>query len=691
MGRVKVIAAADHLDRFITTPRAGLLELVWNALDADAHEVHIDPQLGVVGGIESLTVTDDGTGLSADRAESEFGALGGSWKRLAQATPEGRALHGRLGGGRFAAYGLGHNIRWDSVNDATTGRKSVVVKGARSSAHEFDIDVTDSDAEETGTTVTIASLTEPALKYIDSGRMLQDLTKALAVYITQYQPKVFIQDREIRPSDLIESTTPIDLEVEVDGNKLSIPMSIVEWNQNFDRGLYLCDERGVALHEMKPGIQAPGHHFTAYVKWSGFAERVHDLIMEGAMGEPISSVIDAAQDALRTHFKQRRDERYSRMIESWKTEKSYPFSADENGGAVGKATRELFDIVAIAAAPAVEKTDIASRRLSLRLLKEAIENSPETVHTLLEEVVNLSEQDAEDLKSLIDKTSLAGVISSAKTISDRLEFLASLEAIINESDLKKVVKERSQLHRILAKETWVFREEYALIGDDQTLRTVLRNNLEALGSEIATAESVEATEVTDPDGSVRVIDLMLSAVIKSRESEREHIVIELKRPSVSIGTTEILQIENYAATVAGDTRFAETNTKWEFWIVGDKIADSARFRTRQRDREPGVTMDTDAPLRIKVRAVTWAQIIRDAKHRLQFVRESLDYDPTTEAGLEYLRVKHAEYLPDVLKPGQAAPADSAETPDAGADVDAVESETSQPIAVVADQLSDEPA
>ncbi|MGO3885361.1 MAG: ATP-binding protein, partial [Mycetocola sp.] len=108
MGRVRVIAAADHLDRFISSPRAGLLELVWNALDADADEVHVDLQLGGLGGIEALSVRDNGTGLPADRAENEFGALGGSWKRLAQSTPKGRALHGRLGGGRFAAYGLGH-------------------------------------------------------------------------------------------------------------------------------------------------------------------------------------------------------------------------------------------------------------------------------------------------------------------------------------------------------------------------------------------------------------------------------------------------------------------------------------------------------------------------------------------------------------------------------------------------------
>lgn len=66
MGRVKVTATSDHLDRSISSPRVGLLEVVWNALDADAHEVHVQPQLGGVGGTDSLIFSDDGAGLSAE-------------------------------------------------------------------------------------------------------------------------------------------------------------------------------------------------------------------------------------------------------------------------------------------------------------------------------------------------------------------------------------------------------------------------------------------------------------------------------------------------------------------------------------------------------------------------------------------------------------------------------------------------
>ncbi len=38
------------------------------------------------------------------------------------------------------------------------------------------------------------------------------------------------------------------------------------------RGLFQCDEHGMALAELHPGIQAPEFSFTAYLRWSGFRD-----------------------------------------------------------------------------------------------------------------------------------------------------------------------------------------------------------------------------------------------------------------------------------------------------------------------------------------------------------------------------------------------------------------------------------
>jgi hypothetical protein len=51
-------------------------------------------------------------------------------------------------------------------------------------------------------------------------------------------------------------------------------------------------------------------------------------------------------------------------------------------------------------------------------------------------------------------------------------------------------------------------------------------------------------------------------------------------------------------------------------------------------------------LRVRVWARTWGELLEDASHRLKYVREQLEYSPSTQQAFEYLRAKHAEYLPD---------------------------------------------
>jgi len=655
MSRVKVEAQRDHLNNFISTPRNGLIELIWNALDADATEVQATIEDNGMGGALAVQVTDNGTGISADKAEIEFKSLGGSWKRMADSSEAGRALHGKLGRGRFAAYGIGNELRWESVNDATAGRQRVAITGRRALADEFDVQVTPSSANATGTTVTVSDLSTAAQRFVDSDRVIDDLLPVLAIYLLKYKPAVKWREKTLDPLSLVSNTQDLHVPVPELGEGKTVKVTILEWTNKVDRALYLCDDDGVAVGQVSAGIKAPGYTFTAYVHWSGFTERPHDLLLEGAGDERAAAVIEAARDGLRLYFQQRNEQRHTEMLASWKADQTYPFKGEATQP-VEQAARELFDIVAVAAAPAVARADRSTRKLSLRLLKEAVETNPSSIDDILREVLNLDESDVADLGELIKKTSLTKVIASGRKITDRLEFLASLEALVYAPDLRHVVKERSQLHRILANETWVFREEYALVGDDQTLRTVLRNHMGVLSDDIQPVETI--APVLDGDGRERVIDLLVSKVVEQRQNHREHLVIELKRPSVHIGIAELNQIEAYANAVALDSRFAGVDARWEFWIIGDVIADNARLRTNQANQEPGVDIDYPDP-RIVVRAVTWAQVIDDAKHRLRFVRESLDYDPGTEEGLAYLRAKHLQYLPPILTPDQPS---STETP-----------------------------
>ena len=103
----------DHLRRLVRKPLAGVIELIWNALDADASEVRVSFSEGALGGIADVRVTDDGTGMSPEFTVEVFRLLGGSWKARAVRSPGNRPLHGRSGEGRWKAFGIGPHVRWE--------------------------------------------------------------------------------------------------------------------------------------------------------------------------------------------------------------------------------------------------------------------------------------------------------------------------------------------------------------------------------------------------------------------------------------------------------------------------------------------------------------------------------------------------------------------------------------------------
>lgn len=137
---------------------------------------------------------------------------------------------------------------------------------------------------------------------------------------------------------------------------------------------------------------------------------------------------------------------------------------------------------------------------------------------------------------------------------------------------KEQLLERSQLHKILEGHTWIFGEEFALSVSDQSLTEVLKKHYKLLGRADGVSETVRRE-----DGSAGIVDLMLSRSIpQSRVEEREHLVVELKRPKAVINSHVYDQIESYAMAVANDERFRDTETRWVFWAISDEIADNMR-------------------------------------------------------------------------------------------------------------------
>ncbi|MFP3758272.1 histidine kinase, partial [Cupriavidus sp. SIMBA_020] len=85
----------------------------------------------------------------------------------------------------------------------------------------------------------------------------------------------------------------------------------------------------------------------------------------------------------------------------------YPFSGEPTTP-VEKVERQVFDIVAVNVArhlPDFDTSQPKNRKFQLRMLRQAIEHSPEDLQVILEEVLLLPKRQREELAQLLQDTS----------------------------------------------------------------------------------------------------------------------------------------------------------------------------------------------------------------------------------------------------------------------------------------------
>jgi hypothetical protein len=661
--RYRVEVDRSHLASLTGSTLAGITELVWNAIDADADRIVIELTRNEAEGVTGYAVDDNGHGITPDVARQHFVRLGGSWKSHTARSPGERPLHGKLGQGRFKAFSQGGVGRWTSVADTDDGRVETIIRISSSDIDACDIsDATPSSAP-TGTRVEVQALAQPVTG-VDGMAARDQLTAWLALPMAAYGLTIVYDGHALDLDEVQNRRDDYDLPGVSDRLGQPVKLSVIEWSVNARRSLFLCNADGIALHEINPGFRVRDFRFSGYVRWDGFAEQIGDLPTIEMQHGPAKDVLDAARERLLEHFEEVRGERRTRLVTKWRQEGVYPFEGPP-ANAVEEATRETFDLVALQASDVLDSGRIDSKKLSLRLLKEALERSPGAVHDVLQDVLSLDDEKVEELSTLLEKTPLARVISASTAITDRLEFLQGLAAMTTSPEWRKLVLERSQLHKVLEKETWIFGEEYALVASDKGLTTVLEQHLHHLhrddddGDADEPGTTSDTGETRDAEGRRRIVDLMFNGRIPQAENRRHHLVVELKRPAVHVGPTELEQIKNYALAVAKNPRFNTDSTRWQFWVISTEVHGTADEDRRQKDKPFGLAVEYENH-NIQIWVKTWAEVLQAAEHRLRFVQDQLGYAPGDQEALRYLRRKHAETLPDEMG-AQSVAGDGSET------------------------------
>lgn len=636
---------SDYLEKITRAkPTHALSELIWNSLDADATRVNVSISENELGSLHEISVRDNGTGIPYADAPGVFRKLGGSWKKNGGTTPSGRALHGQEGRGRFKAFAIGVFADWKVVYSRGGQRWSYTISMTSNNIRTVDISEEEEVSPETPTGINLV-ISEPLKHFRGFGTRaaLEDLTEIFALYLSDYEGvSVHVGGQQIDPNKAIKERKAYNLsDIVIEGRIHPARLEIVEWNGITQRALYLCNEKRFPLLQTNRRFHVGPYQFSAYLASSALSAAQKAGTVELAeMQRPIVDAIDEAQSKIKAHFRERAAQEATGFVEEWKAQEIYPY-AGEPATQVEQVERQVFDIVALNVArhmPDFAEAPTKNKQFQLRMLRQAIERSPEDLQLILTEVLNLPQRKRDELAELLQDVSLSAIISSAKVVADRLKFLIGLEAILFEKESKKRLKERTQLHRIIAENCWLFGEEFSLSVDDKSLTEVLRAHKKVLGEDVVIDESVK--HITQSTG---IVDLMLSkAIRRHKANEITHLVVELKRPSVPIDSDEITQVEKYAFSVANDERFKAVGVNWVFWVISDNYGPYAAERIT--DASGLIHQKKNMSIFVK----TWAQVLDENRARMQFFQERLEFQADKMEALAYLQERHAQYLEGVF-------------------------------------------
>jgi len=656
----------DHLKKLSQAkkPILALAELIWNAVDADADRVDVLLETDTIDGLSAIEISDNGHGMPYDDAEQLFSKLGGSWKQGGHRSQEkSRILHGKEGRGRFRAFGLGRVVDWlvTYPNDGSLSQFRISMISDNLKEVRVESEWAAPPNAKRGVLVRISELVRD-FRSLREPSAADELAQIFALYLRQYPVVLIYYDGHLIDPKSVEDyfqDYPLPDILDENGERHICSVEVVEWKMPTERRLYFCDASGFPLDETSPGIKAPGFSFTAYLKSTYFAKLMTENRLElASLDTPTGNAVNAAKEVLREHFRRRASEMAAGLVEEWQRENVYPY-VGEPTSEIESVERQVFNVVALNVnqyLPSFSESDEKTKRLQLRLLRHAIENAPSDLSRILIEVLDLPADKRQELAGLLDKTTLAHIIGASKTIADRLEFLQGLETLVFDKDLKHAVHERTQLHRIVAENSWMFGEQYHLSVDDQSLTEVLKAHL----------SDKMPVEIDHPvlrtDGKRGIVDLMFSRNIQLAGSEdREHLVVELKRPDVKIDMAALTQLESYAFAVAADSRFSGVPAKWVFWAISSDLDNYAVRKANQSNMPRGMTYQSDDPS-ITIWVKTWSQLINECRSRLKFFAEKLNYAPDRDSSMEHLKLTYSKYLADLFqdKEGEQLATESAE-------------------------------
>ncbi|MEY4538254.1 MAG: hypothetical protein RLZZ306_11, partial [Bacteroidota bacterium] len=316
--------------------------------------------------------------------------------------------------------------------------------------------------------------------------------------------------------------------------------------------------------------------------------------------------------------------RFEKFLNSLENDKYYPYKEELPAS---KSQEILFKKVAYLLEDEhrlIQKDD-KIRNFLYPLLDKAIGNG--NIEYIFSKILKLSDDSIDKFHNLLERTDLESVVHFASKVAEKLEFLDFLHELTY-GEISKHIKERSQLHKIVENELWLFGENYngtPNLWSDKKIGNILNEIRNDYFNYEPSEEDKNLIPVSG-EGLNDITDLFFFNEKVTDNNEREIMIVELKSPKCAISEKEINQINRYAFTIEENAGLPNDKVKYKLILISSNLTKYAKSQVKSKRLlfpDNPFLFDRKTEKNIEVYVIEWAEIIEQNKRKLGYLSSQL--------------------------------------------------------------------
>ncbi|WP_323666700.1 ATP-binding protein [Pectobacterium punjabense] len=633
--------------RWKDEPSQSIVELVANGFDAGANKVDVQIERNDLGGLESVSVLDNGSGINIDKCEEHFSRFNESLK---QGNDDLQGAHGK---GRLSFHLFSQEAIWFTRYQGHDFKITINSESLR----DFKV-VELSEIEQHASLRNLKNGTCVVLRHFiknlpDKDFIIKKLQNNFGWRLSlNKKRKLFLNEFEVN--------VPLNVSVERDIaiGDFTFNILFIRWinkpglEKSFN---YLVNNQGrIVFRELSSFNHKPNFYLSTYARseWIEFFD-IHDSSLNFNEEKKVSVTSDEYKK-LKSEIHKIGKDLYESFLKEFVDEKireyeekgyfpSYSGLLEADAEWRMQTIKNTISSIYYADPSVFSNLKSKQAKILIHLIdKIIVSNENNELFDVLESILELDQKSLIELRSQIDKSSLQNIISTIETLQRRESVVQKLkEMIVNHYN---EVKETPDLQLVIENNTWLFGNKYTILGaeedDFQRIAYGLRSHIRGIdtlnGSDF---DEDDLSNGLDIEGVRRQVDLFLARRRIGFNGRGENYfqctIIEIKRPSVSLNEKHLQQLKDYAKIILQHPGFSMENMRFELVLVGRKISNAdfeigAALEIAEAKNEPGLVLDVKNG-RIKGYVRTWGTIFSEFElsnnyllDKLKLRREFLD-------------------------------------------------------------------